>query len=144
MTQDSIFIPFLGMMLLTFIVWIYMFIQRLVHMTASNIDPQEAISPDKFNAMVPDKVAAPGHNFRNLVELPLLFYGLCIYLYLTSQVDSGYLYAAYIFLGFRVLHSLIQCSFNNVNLRFSAYIVASIALWYILIRSIINALSLMG
>ncbi|WP_081870076.1 MAPEG family protein [Endozoicomonas numazuensis] len=132
------------MMLLTFIVWIYMFIQRLVYMTANNIDPQRAISPDKFNAMVPDPVCAPGHNLRNLVELPLLFYALCIYLYLTSQVDTGYLYAAYIFLGFRVLHSFVQCTFNNVNLRFAAYIVASAALWYMMIRSIINVLSLMS
>ncbi|MGI9281006.1 MAG: MAPEG family protein [Endozoicomonas sp.] len=144
MTQDSIFIPFLGMMLLTFIVWTYMFIQRLVHMTAHQIDPQQAISPDKFNAMVPDKVSAPGHNLRNLVELPLLFYALCIYLYLTSQVDTGYLYAAYIFLAFRVLHSVVQCTFNNVNLRFASYLVASFALWYILIRSVLNVLSLLN
>ena len=44
--------------------------------------------------------------------------------------DSNYVVGAWIFVGFRVIHSLVHCSVNNIKLRFSAYCISTIALWW--------------
>ena len=138
MSQSTIFHPFLGMMILTSVVWLVMMISRIVFMSTEKIDSQQVQSPDQFNALAPARIAASGHNFRNLLEVPVLFYGVCIYLFVTTQVDAHYLYAAWTFLAFRVIHSLIQCTVNIVNLRFLAYLVSSVAVAYMVVRAGIN------
>ena len=135
MEQQAIFIPFLGMQLLTLLVWIIMFSKRFSYMTQNKIEPQALSSPEKVNALIPEDIAAPGNNLKNLFELPVLFYGICIYLFVNSLVDTGYLAVACAFLAFRTLHSLVQCTYNNVMHRFILYVVSSFALWYIVIRA---------
>ena len=135
MEQTAIFTPFLGMLLLTFAVWIFMYIKRLAFLTAENIDPQTISTPDKLVSVIPEAVNNPANNLKNLFELPVLFYAICLYLYATQQVDTTYLYAAYIFFVFRALHSIVQCTFNKVMVRFSVYAVSSVALWVMIVKA---------
>lgn len=135
MEQTAIFTPFLGMLLLTFVVWLFMYVKRLAYLTSNNIDAQELSTPDKVVNVIPESVNNPANNLKNLFELPVLFYAICLYLYVTQQVDTGYLYAAYIFFVFRAIHSVVQCTFNKVMVRFSVYSVASIALWVMVVRA---------
>ena len=67
--------------------------------------------------------------------MPVLFYALALYLFATNQVDGVYLTAAWIFVAFRVLHSLVHCTVNIVTLRFGLYLVATIAVWFIALRA---------
>jgi hypothetical protein len=43
-------------------------------------------------------------------------------------------------LGFRVVHSAIQCTANRVAIRFGAYLLASLALWAMLGRAALRVL----
>jgi hypothetical protein len=43
--------------------------------------------------------------------------------------------AGWIFAAFRVLHSAVHCTFNLVVLRFGLYVVATIAVWCMLVRA---------
>ncbi|MGI9275756.1 MAG: MAPEG family protein [Endozoicomonas sp.] len=141
MEQEAIFIPFLGMQLLTLLVWCILFARRTSYMSQKNIAPQDLISPEKVAELIPEHVAAPGNNFKNLFELPVLFYGLCLYLYVSSLVDTGYIVAACVFLAFRTLHSLVHCTYNNVMHRFVVYLISSLALWYLVIRASFQLIS---
>lgn len=134
--QEAIFIPFLGMMLLTLLVWIYMYIRRLGFLFANRTDAQSVSTPEQLARAIPDEVNYPAHNLKNLFELPVLFYAVCLYLFITAQVDSLYLACAWVFLGFRAIHSIIQCTVNIVILRFIAYLVASLSLWFMITRSL--------
>ena len=51
----------------------------------------------------------------------MLFYALTLYLFVTKQVDTLYVDAAWVFVAFRVLHSAVHCTFNLVMLRFYLY-----------------------
>ena len=59
---------------------------------------------------------------------------------LVGQVDQIHVYCAWIFLIFRVLHSLIHCSYNDVIHRFAVYIVSCVALWVMVLRVVVGAL----
>jgi hypothetical protein len=79
-------------------------------------------------------------NLKNLFELPTLFYGVVLYLFIVNKVDETYLSAAWIFAGFRVLHSAVHCTVNIVLLRFWLYCISALALWFMVVRAAWNAL----
>jgi hypothetical protein len=74
-------------------------------------------------------------NYRNLFEMPVLFYALALYLFVTGQVDQIYVSAAWVFVAFRTLHSIVHSTFNRVSLRFGLYMVSTFALWFIAVRA---------
>jgi hypothetical protein len=77
---------------------------------------------------------------KNLFELPTLFYGLVLFLYITHSVDGTYLAAAWVFAGFRILHSAVHCTVNIVLVRFWLYCISALALWFMLARAAVTTL----
>lgn len=134
MQNTDIFDPFIGMLLLTFVVWVVMYVRRIAFMKKNNIRAQRLATPERGAKILPEEVSYPSNNLKNLFELPVIFYALCVYLYVTGQVDELYIMAAWVFFGLRVLHSLIQCTVNVVMARFAAYAFSSIVLWYMVLR----------
>ena len=130
--------PILSMMLLTLIVWVYMYVTRLGHIKSARIDPQELTTAYRAAKHFPEHIAYPSENLRNLFELPVLFYALCLYLYVTEAVDSLYLVLAWAFVVLRVVHSAIHCTINRVHWRFIAYMLSSTALWVMLLRAVLQ------
>lgn len=139
MNQGSIFIPFFGMMLLTMAVWVYMYYLRLSFFKREQIAPQSVSTTQKVLATVPEKINLPSENLINLFELPVLFYATCIYLYVSGRVDATYLVLAYCFLAFRVLHSVIHCTYNRVMHRFYLYSLSSLSLWAMIVMAFSDA-----
>lgn len=140
MNQNAIFGPFLSVMLLTLVVWFYMYSKRIPFLQKSKINPND-LTPAEIARISPPSVANPSDNLKNLFELPTLFYGLVLYLFVTNHVDQGYLIAAWVFAGFRVLHSAVHCTVNIVLLRFWLYCISALALWFMLVRAALGAFS---
>jgi hypothetical protein len=138
---EAIFLPFLGMMVLTMIVWIAMYVRRIGYMKKQRVNPQQMTTPEKGKALLSEYVNYPAFNLSNLFELPVLFYALCLYLYVTGSVDDIYVAAAWIFFLFRVLHSAVHVSTNRVIVRFWLYATASLALWFMLCRVLFSLLA---
>ena len=132
-------LPMASMMLLTLVVWIVMFIKRIGYMQAHNVDVEQMKSPSDTQALIPGDASAPANNLRNMTELPVIFYAVSLYLTVFGQVDSLHVTCAWVFVGFRVLHSLIHCSYNRVMHRFLAYLVSSLALWVMVVRAFLAA-----
>lgn len=136
MHQNAILVPILGLMLLTFIVWAYMYMLRLGYIARQGVNPQDLATPEKGWTVLPESVNLPAHNLRNLTELPVIFYALCLYLFVTASADYIYLAAAWTFVGLRVAHSLIHCTVNIVRLRFASYFLGALVLWAMVARAI--------
>jgi|SRR5579862_4027728 len=139
MNQTEIFAPFLVLMLLTLAVWIYMYARRIPFIVGSKLTAEQ-LRPVEFARISPAKVSNPSDNLKNLFEIPTLFYGLCLYLFAIRQVDHAYLTAAWIFVCFRILHSLAHCTVNIVTLRFWLYAASALAFWTMVLRAAIKAL----
>jgi hypothetical protein len=135
MPQATIFGPFFAMILLTLAVWVYMYIRRLHFIASNHVNPQDLAVPNAMVQLAPAAVATPSDNLKNLFEMPVLFYAVALYLFVTGQVDATYVNAAWVFVLFRVLHSAVHSTFNRVSLRFGLYIVSTFALWFIAVRA---------
>jgi hypothetical protein len=135
MHSEEIFGPFIAMMLLTFIVWVVMYVRRLHYIISNRIDTRQLTTPEKGAKLIAEKVSWPAYNFRNLFELPVLFYALCLYLFATGNVDTMFVSSAWLFVALRSVHSLVHCTRNIVKLRFMAYMLGAIVLWFMIIRA---------
>ncbi len=119
MDPAVIFQPFFATLLLTLVVWFYMYGRRLPFIFASGLDPK-LMTPQELATRSPPGVSNPSDNLKNLFELPTLFYAVVLYLYVTRQVDTAYVVAAWGFFAFRLLHSLVHCTFNLIPLQILA------------------------
>jgi hypothetical protein len=134
--QTAIFGPFFATMLLTLVVWVYMYARRIRFITANRLTPDQ-LTPLEFARLQPPAVSNPSDNLKNLFEVPVLFYTLALYLFTTHLVDGVYVAAAWVFAAFRTLHSAMHCTLNIVMIRFYLYLIATIAVWFMLIRAAI-------
>ncbi len=134
--NQAIFGPMLALMALTLLVWTFMYHKRLSYIIRKKVDAQKLRTPMHGARVFPEDVIYPGLNLSNLFELPVLFYALCLYLYVTGTVDQFYLILAWVFVASRALHSLVHVTVNNVNVRFIVYMLASFVLWAMLGRAV--------
>jgi hypothetical protein len=141
MNAAAIFVPMLATMALTAVVWFYMYARRIPAMRRAGLSAQTYTTPDSISQHLPDDVNFSANNLKNLFEVPTVFYGLCLYLYVSGNVDAAYVGAAWIFFVFRALHSVVHCTSNIVMLRFTLYVAAALALWFMLGRALIAALA---
>jgi hypothetical protein len=133
MAQTAIFGPFLAMLGLTLAVWLFMFARRIPFIRS--LGDVDLSVPGELARLSPASVSNPSDNLKNLFELPVVFYAISLYLFATGQVDATYVAAGWVFFVFRVLHSAIHCSFNHITLRFGVYFIASVALWFMVLRA---------
>jgi len=77
---------------------------------------------------VPPAVSIPNRNYMNLLELPMLFYVVCIVLYLTAGTSTATIALAWVFVVLRIAHSLIHLTYNRVVHRLAAFTASNLAL----------------
>ena len=134
MSQMSIIRPAAALFILTALVLVYMYGRRLYFMFSHEVEPQSVSTPELLSERLPAAINNSSNNLKNLFELPVIFYALCAYLFVTHQVDAVYVYAAWIFVCLRTLHSLVHCTINIVKVRFTFYMLSTLALLFMIAR----------
>jgi hypothetical protein len=122
--------PAFALALLTFVVLLRMFVVRVGELRRLRIHPQRVATSAQAAQKFVDTRAAD--NFRNLFELPVLFYAALAIAFAIGAADRTTLALAWLFVVLRIAHSLIQCSYNRVMHRFGVYaagVVTLCALW---------------
>lgn len=127
MEPQAIFFPALAMVALTFVVWCRMFLARVGEMKRERIHPQALATSALAAARLADSRAAD--NFRNLFELPVLFYLALVVAALADLVTATTLTLAWLFVVLRMVHSVIHCTYNKVMHRFYVYATGGMVLW---------------
>ncbi|MBX3702866.1 MAG: MAPEG family protein [Steroidobacteraceae bacterium] len=127
MNADPIWLPFCALALLTALVWIKLYADRLGEMRARGIAPQMLASVRAAAGQLEKTAAAD--NFRNLFEVPVLFYALCLAIAVTGGSTPGLAAAAWGYVALRALHSLIHVTYNRVVHRFLVYVTSTLLLF---------------
>jgi hypothetical protein len=126
---NPLFWPVFAMAVLTLLVWLRMFQTRVGEMKRRRIHPQSVAQSAQMAQMVEDSRAAD--NFRNLFELPVLFYAAMLLSIHAGIESTAMLVLAWVFVALRALHSYIHCTYNRVMDRFKAYVLSGFVLWAI-------------
>jgi hypothetical protein len=80
------------------------------------------------SADVPDDLKVWNRNLMNLLEMPILFYVVCISFYVTRQVTPGVVALAWVYVGLRLLHSLVHLTSNRIIVRFGVFAIGNFVL----------------
>ena len=113
------------MALLIFAVGIAMLFTRVQELRRKRIHSQAVADSLKMAAHYEHVQVAD--NFRNLFEVPVLFFALAAIALATSYVPGWLVVCSWIYFALRLLHSVIHCTYNKVYYRLFIFL-ASFAL----------------
>lgn len=129
----------LAMGLLTLVMFLWMYATRLPAFSRAKLDPQEAMHPGSYHDRIPSEVRRVADNYNHLFEAPTLFYAIAITVVLLGLADGTHVICAWAYVGFRVLHSIVQATVNRVAVRFSLFVLSWVALGTMLVRATLAA-----
>ena len=124
---SQLLLPFMVLVLWTLVVHVIAMRARMRHMKEAKITPEQANSPTTMPSF-PIEVQAKMDNYNHLFEQPVLFYALCLCLVVQEKLVVYVLICAWLYVFLRIVHSIIQCTSNNVIQRFMVFAISWIPL----------------
>jgi len=124
----EILYPMFGMIVLTGILMLALLFSRLPTIVNNFGNLQSAKHSDELRPNLPDTKRYITDNHNHLFEQPTVFYAIVIYIYLVQHADSLHIMLAWAYVVFRVIHSLVHVTTNNVSIRASVFVLSLICL----------------
>ena len=114
----------------TMLMWVWMYVTRIPAMNAAKIDSKTLVggTGKNLDEVLPPKVQWIAHNYNHLHEAPTVFYAVALALALIGAGDGTNAKIAWIYVGLRIVHSLVQAIGNRVMIRFLLFALSSLAL----------------
>lgn len=119
--------PMVAMAALTAAVWLAMALVRNTAILLGRASVRYYRDYADANAP-PEWIERPARTFNNLMQLPQLFYAVCLLMLVTGRADGAQITLAWLFVACRTLHAVVYIAWNNVSYRFAAWIAGSLAL----------------
>ncbi len=109
----EIFIPMYYMVLLTTAVFLLSTLIRFKNVLVDKSHTGSELMKIPLPASAAQITKQADRNLINLFEFPILFYAICIALYVSGKVDDYFVFLAYWFVGLRVAHSIYHIFING-------------------------------
>ena len=120
MDKILIIYPILAVVLMNFIV---MFHMRYMISKAIKNRAVEYKYFKAYESSAPEYLLISRHHYKNFFEIPILFYLLCLVLYMIDDVSAIDLWITWLFVVFKGIHSYIRITSNYVPYRAYSFFV---------------------
>jgi len=135
--MHTLIAPVMALVAWSLLIWLWMYVRRLPAMSKAGIKPQDAAFPGSLNVL-PAGVRQAADNYNHLMEQPTIFYAAALAIQVAGHADGWALRLAWVYVGLRVAHSLVQVSINAVTLRFLLFALSTIALAVMVARELVR------
>ncbi|MBU6211544.1 MAG: MAPEG family protein [Gammaproteobacteria bacterium] len=129
MYHHGLIAPVIALVCWTLVVMTWLAYERVRNLFRLKLSPNAGKFARELNALMPDRAKQVSDNYIHLLEQPTLFYAVCLSLQFLGQGDHpiniGF---AWSYVSLRVLHTLVQTTFNDVRLRFFLFLLSSVFL----------------
>ena len=125
--EYSILLPPTALVLLTGFVWLRLGSDRLGEMRSRRIHPQQVATSKQMSETMQNVQSAD--HFRNLFEMPVMFYALCAFLAITRLTTLLLLACAWGYVVLRAAHTYVHLTSNKVVRRFQVFVASTIVLY---------------
>ena len=132
MNQLALLTPVLVLTLWTFIIFLVMAFGRVTSMK----NPQDAAHTKDIQGTMPAWVERTSDNYNHLFEQPVAFYVVTLAIALINSIDPLMMQLAWAFVILRIIHSLVQLTFNLVLIRFMIFLVGWLIIAYMAISQL--------
>ena len=136
--KSEILQPIVALAAWTMIMWLWMYATRLPAMgKVQGLDVGKMVggTGKSLDDVLPGKVQWIAHNYNHLHEAPTVFYAVALVLAIAGAGDGMNATIAWAYVGLRVAHSLAQALWNRVAVRFSIFVLSSIALIMLVVHA---------
>ena len=146
MTQSAILQPVVALAAWTMVMWVWMYATRIPAMSKAKIDAAKMVGSTgaSLREQLPETVSWKADNYNHLHEAPTVFYAIAITLAVIGQGDGMNALLAWIYVGLRVAHSLVQTTSNRVLVRFVLFALSSLVLMALILHASIAVFDLHG
>ena len=124
MSETALLTPILVLILWTSAVFLVLAFGRVKYTKS----PQDAAHSKDLKGTMPDWVERAADNYNHLFEQPVAFYALTLCIAVINNFDSFMVQLAWAFVVLRIMHSLVQLTFNLVLLRFFIFVMGWLVL----------------
>jgi hypothetical protein len=133
--QATLLAPVIVLAAWTHVMFFWMYATRIPAMRRMRmpLDPQ-AVRGEQM-AKLPARVRWKADNYNHLMEQPTVFYAIAISLALLGA-GMWSLRIAWVYVGLRILHSLVQALWNRIEVRFALFALSSIALIVLTVQAL--------
>ena len=131
--------PVVALLAWTMVMWVWMYATRIPAMLKAGLDAKGMVGTTgaSLRAQLPDTVSWKADNYNHLHEAPTLFYAVAIVLAIIGQGDGFNTTLAWAYVILRVLHSIVQATWNKVAVRFALFACSSLALMALILHAAI-------
>ena len=129
--------PVVALAAWTMVMWAWMYATRIPAMKARKLQPNALANDPEMtlDRLLPPQIQWKAHNYNHLHEAPTVFYAVAIVLAIVGQGDGYNLWLGWLYVGARIVHSLVQATINRVVLRFAIFAVSSLVLIVLIVRA---------
>jgi len=108
--------------------WFWMFATRIPAMFAAKLAIDPNVPGKQLMETLPARVRWKADNYNHLFEQPTVFYAVALSLAVMGLGSGINATLAWVYVGLRVAHSLVQSLWNNVNVRFTLFTFSALTL----------------
>ena len=131
MSYSPLLAPVVALVAWTLVVMLWMMVARMGEFRRLGVNfgnsPPGSRGVDMEGKADP-KAQWKSHNYNHLMEQPTIFYAITLALAMMGMDQPINVYLAWGYVGFRVIHTIIQCTSNIVRFRLPLFALASICL----------------
>ncbi|CAN5269497.1 MAPEG family protein [soil metagenome] len=127
----------------TLVMFVWMIAVRMPAMKRAGIDLMKARGgkPGALDGMIEAKAQWPAHNYMHLMEQPTIFYGVTLLLAVIGMGNGLNAVLAWVYVGIRIVHSILQATVNIIRFRFLLFLLSTLALAALSINALIAVFS---
>ena len=128
--DSPILAPIVALVAWSLVMWAWMYATRLPAMRKAKIDTFNLVggAGADLKQVIPAKQQWPADNYNHIHEQPTIFYAIAIVLALQGAGDGINLTIAWVYVGLRIAHSLVQATVNRVIVRFGLFSLSTLSL----------------
>jgi len=130
MQQILILLPVLTLAFWTFIIFAIMAPARFYFLRMKH--PQTAAHTKNLKGLLPPWTERVSDNYNHLFEQPVVFYVIALSIVVINNIEPFMIQLAWTYVALRVLHSIVQITFNFVPLRFTLFVTSWLILGYMI------------
>ena len=128
MIDAEILQPVVVLLAWTMVMWVWMYVTRIPAMSKAGVQPDDARNTRVLAEKLPAETQWKADNYNHLHEQPTVFYAVCLLLAMVGWGDGMNALLAWIYVGLRIIHSIVQVTANKVMVRFVLFALSSLVL----------------
>ena len=125
--QSEILQPVVVLLIWSLVIWSWMYATRIPAVVAMKMVLDPNVPKGEQMATLPPNVRWKADNYNHLMEAPTMFYAVALTLAVAGAGHGVAVAMAWVYVGLRIIHSLVQVTSNNIPTRFAVFVLSTLA-----------------